>query len=114
MGLFQGNYTRRLAKRLIFGQSSNTEAERVMIEKLKTVCVYEFSSKIKRMYEDIKNSACQQEKFNKISIYQIHSKLPYKIIPRFMKKNIRIEDLNGYTIIVTQIYVHVQHRKCTF
>jgi len=63
--LFQGNYTRRLAKRLIFGQSSNTEAERVMIEKLKTVCVYEFSSKIKRMYEDIKNSACQQEEFNK-------------------------------------------------
>ena len=26
---------------------------------------YEFSSKIKRMYEDIKNSACQQEEFNK-------------------------------------------------
>ena len=37
--ILSGNYTRRLAKRLIFGQSSNTEAERVMIEKLKTVCV---------------------------------------------------------------------------
>jgi hypothetical protein len=67
--LFQGNYTRRLAKRLIFGLSSNTESEGLMIDKLKTVCVYEFSSKIKRMYEDIKNSAIQQEEFDKDPTY---------------------------------------------
>jgi cullin 2 len=67
--LFQGNYTRRLAKRLIFGLSSNTESEGIMIDKLKTVCVYEFSSKIKRMYEDIKNSAIQQEEFDKDPAY---------------------------------------------
>ena len=36
-----------------------------MIEKLKSVCVYEFSSKIKRIYEDIKSSAAQQDEFNK-------------------------------------------------
>merc|ERR1711892_1111873 len=52
-------------KRLIFGHSSNADAELMMIEKLKSVCVYEFSSKIKRIYEDIKSSAAQQDEFNK-------------------------------------------------
>ena len=59
------HYQRRLVKRLIFGHSSNADAELLMIEKLKSVCVYEFSSKIKRIYEDIKSSAAQQDEFNK-------------------------------------------------
>ena len=58
------HYQRRLVKRLIFGHSASADAERMMIEKLKSVCVYEFSSKIKRIYEDIKQSAAQQEDFN--------------------------------------------------
>jgi len=63
--LFQANYTRRLAKRLIYGHSSSNDAERQMIEKLKGVCVYDFTSKIKRMYEDITKSVTQQEAYNK-------------------------------------------------
>ena len=63
--LLSEHYQRRLVKRLIFGHSSNADAELMMIEKLKSVCVYEFSSKIKRIYEDIKSSAAQQDEFNK-------------------------------------------------
>ena len=58
-----------------------------MIEKLKSVCVYEFSSKIKRIYEDIKQSAAQQEDFNQKyknngnrKFWRIFNGLPYTLI----------------------------------
>lgn len=62
--IFQTNYSRRLAKRLIYGHSSSIDAERSMIERLKEVCLYEFTSKIKRMYDDIINSQFQMTEYH--------------------------------------------------
>lgn len=43
-----------LAKRLIHSQSVSMDAEESMINKLKQACGYEFTSKLHRMFTDIK------------------------------------------------------------
>jgi len=63
--IFQTNYSRRLAKRLIYGHSTCIESERMMIGRLKEVCLYEFTSKIKRMYDDIILSQSQMGEYHK-------------------------------------------------
>ncbi|KAJ1327282.1 ferrochelatase [Batrachochytrium salamandrivorans] len=51
--VFQKFYSRSLAKRLIHSTSFSNDCERVMISRLKTVCGYEYTSKLQRMFTDI-------------------------------------------------------------
>lgn len=52
--VFQKFYAKMLAKRLIYSQSISMDAEEAMINKLKQACGYEFTSKLHRMFTDIK------------------------------------------------------------
>lgn len=52
--VFQKFYAKMLAKRLIHSQSVSMDAEEAMINKLKQACGYEFTSKLHRMFTDIK------------------------------------------------------------
>lgn len=68
--VFQKFYAKMLAKRLIHSQSVSMDSEEAMINKLKQACGYEFTSKLHRMFTDIKlsddlnnqfSSWCKQE-----------------------------------------------------
>lgn len=52
--VFQKFYSKMLAKRLIYSQYISLDAEETMINKLKVACGYEFTSKLHRMFTDIK------------------------------------------------------------
>lgn len=52
--IFQKFYSKMLAKRLIYCQYISLDAEEIMINKLKQACGYEFTSKLHRMFTDIK------------------------------------------------------------
>lgn len=52
--VFQKFYSKMLAKRLIYSQYISLDAEEAMINKLKVACGYEFTSKLHRMFTDIK------------------------------------------------------------
>ncbi|RWS21681.1 cullin-2-like protein, partial [Leptotrombidium deliense] len=54
--VFQKFYSKMLAKRLIHTQSVSMDAEEAMINKLKQACGHEFTSKLHRMFTDIKLS----------------------------------------------------------
>ena len=54
--VFQKFYAKMLAKRLIHSQSASMDAEETMINKLKAACGHEFTSKLHRMFTDIKVS----------------------------------------------------------
>ena len=54
--VFQKFYAKMLAKRLIHTQSVSMESEEAMINRLKNACGYEFTSKLHRMFTDIKLS----------------------------------------------------------
>ncbi|KAI1288072.1 Cullin-2 [Halotydeus destructor] len=54
--VFQKFYAKMLAKRLIHSQSISMDSEESMINKLKQACGYEFTSKLHRMFTDIKLS----------------------------------------------------------
>ena len=54
--VFQKFYAKMFAKRLIHSQSVSMESEESMINKLKNACGYEFTSKLHRMFTDIKLS----------------------------------------------------------
>lgn len=54
--IFQKFYSKMLAKRLIYSQYISLDAEEMMINKLKQACGYEFTSKLHRMFTDIKVS----------------------------------------------------------
>ncbi|RTG91239.1 cullin 2 [Schistosoma bovis] len=62
--LFQKYYQRMLCKRLVFNYSSMLELEESMINQLKTVCGYEFTSKFQRMFNDVQLSPELNRKFN--------------------------------------------------
>lgn len=53
-----------LCKRLVFNYSSLLELEESMINQLKTVCGYEFTSKFQRMFNDVQLSPELNRKFN--------------------------------------------------
>lgn len=52
--IFQKCYSKMLAKRLIHSQCISMENEELMIQKIKSVCGYEFTSKLQRMFTDVK------------------------------------------------------------
>lgn len=52
--IFQKCYSKMLAKRLIHSQCISMENEECMIQKIKSVCGYEFTSKLQRMFTDVK------------------------------------------------------------
>ncbi|XP_039265598.2 cullin-2-like [Styela clava] len=62
--LFQKFYSRNLAKRLIHGLCSSMYTEESMINRLKSVCGYDFTSKLHRMYNDMRLSADLNTKFS--------------------------------------------------
>ncbi|XP_050388623.1 cullin-2 [Patella vulgata] len=51
--VFQRFYSRMLAKRLIYSQSTSMDAEESLINRLKQACGYEFTNKLHRMFNDI-------------------------------------------------------------
>lgn len=53
--VFQKFYAKMLAKRLIYAQYMSLDMEEMMINKLKQACGYEFTSKLHRMFTDIKS-----------------------------------------------------------
>lgn len=63
--VFQKFYSKMLAKRLIYTQYISLDAEETMINKLKVACGYEFTSKLHRMFTDIKG------KFSLFTIFVI-------------------------------------------
>jgi cullin 2 len=62
--VFQKFYAKMLAKRLIHSQSVSMDSEEAMINKLKQACGYEFTSKLHRMFTDIKLSDDQNSNFS--------------------------------------------------
>ncbi|XP_018008154.1 cullin-2 [Hyalella azteca] len=62
--VFQKFYSRHLAKRLIHQQSVSMDLEESMINKLKSACGYEFTSKLHRMFTDMTLSESQNQKFS--------------------------------------------------
>ena len=62
--VFQKFYAKMLAKRLIHSQSVSMDSEESMINKLKQACGYEFTSKLHRMFTDIKLSEDLNQQFN--------------------------------------------------
>lgn len=53
---FETHYRRLLAKRLIHGTSSSTEAEETVIQRLQSENSMEYTSKITRMFQDVRSS----------------------------------------------------------
>ncbi|RWS10417.1 cullin-2-like protein [Dinothrombium tinctorium] len=62
--VFQKFYAKMLAKRLIHTQSVSMDLEESMINKLKQACGHEFTSKLHRMFTDIKVSEDLNNSFN--------------------------------------------------
>ena len=63
MAIFFQFYSRALAKRLISGICV-MEMEEIMINRLKDVCGYEFTSKLHSMFTDVRLSAEHTKKFH--------------------------------------------------
>lgn len=61
--VFQTFYSKQLARRLIHGNSASEDLEGQMIGKLKSICGYEYTSKLQRMFTDITLSRDLVDKF---------------------------------------------------
>merc|ERR1719421_1196375 len=61
--VFEKYYKQHLAKRLLSGRSVSDDVERSMIQKLKTECGYQYTSKLEGMFMDMKVSVDTQEAF---------------------------------------------------
>lgn len=61
--VFEKYYKQHLAKRLLLNRSVSDDAERSMIQKLKTECGYQFTSKLEGMFTDMKVSADTMDSF---------------------------------------------------
>lgn len=61
--VFEKYYKQHLAKRLLLNRSVSDDAERSMIQKLKTECGYQFTSKLEGMFTDMKLSADTMDSF---------------------------------------------------
>lgn len=62
--VFQKFYAKMLAKRLIHSQSVSMDSEESMINKLKQACGHEFTSKLHRMFTDVKISNDLNDSFS--------------------------------------------------
>ena len=62
--VFQKFYSKMLGKRLIHSLSVSMDSEESMINKLKQACGHEFTSKIHRMFQDIRVSGDLIKQFN--------------------------------------------------
>eukprot|EP00871_Galdieria_phlegrea_P002503 jgi/Galph1/3253/GphlegSOOS_G1926.1 len=62
--VFERYYKQHLAKRLLFGKNFSEDIERIFIEKLKSECGYQFTSKLEGMFTDMKTSAEEVEAFH--------------------------------------------------
>ena len=51
--VFEAFYKKDLAKRLLLGKSSSTDAEKTMITKLKAECGSQFTNKLEGMFKDV-------------------------------------------------------------
>ncbi|KAI8904367.1 Cullin [Gorgonomyces haynaldii] len=67
--IFQKFYSRFLAKRLIHGNSVSNDIELSVITHMKSICGYEYTSKLQRMYTDISLS---EELVNQFQNQQFH------------------------------------------
>jgi cullin 1 len=63
--VFQKFYSKMLAKRLVFDTSVSEDAETNMITKLKEACGFEYTSKLSRMFTDMRLSKDINEIFSK-------------------------------------------------
>ncbi|KAJ1331761.1 cullin 1 [Microdochium nivale] len=54
--VFQGFYSKMLARRLVHSNSSSDDAETSMISKLKEACGFEYTNKLQRMFQDMQTS----------------------------------------------------------
>ncbi|CAJ0581356.1 unnamed protein product, partial [Mesorhabditis spiculigera] len=61
--VFQQFYTKLLSKRLIHNLSSSDSAESSMISKLKSMCGFEYTNKLQRMFSDTELSKDTTDKF---------------------------------------------------
>eukprot|EP01094_Clydonella_sp_ATCC50884_P019754 TRINITY_DN3932_c0_g1_i2.p1 TRINITY_DN3932_c0_g1~~TRINITY_DN3932_c0_g1_i2.p1 ORF type:complete len:758 (-),score=242.09 TRINITY_DN3932_c0_g1_i2:202-2475(-) len=61
--VFMSFYSKRLAHRLINNTFASEDLERIMIEKLKSACGFEYTAKLQRMFQDISLSRDINEDF---------------------------------------------------
>lgn len=54
--VFEAFYKKDLAKRLLLGKSASTDAEKNMVQKLKTECGSQFTNKLEGMFKDVDTS----------------------------------------------------------
>ncbi|XP_055348786.1 cullin-1-like isoform X2 [Paramacrobiotus metropolitanus] len=74
--VFQKYYTRMLAKRLVHGLSASDDLEGAMISKLRTLCGFEYTIKLQRMFQDVSLSKDLNEEFKHSPD---HKRLPEKL-----------------------------------
>ncbi|KAK0421218.1 hypothetical protein QR680_015120 [Steinernema hermaphroditum] len=76
--IFQKYYTKMLAKRLTTEMSASDDAEGRMISKLKTMCGFEYTNNLQRMFTDVGLSRDLNEKFHeKIATGQVFLKCDF-------------------------------------
>ena len=63
--IFQKFYSKMLAKRLVHGLSASEDNESSMLQKLKQMCGFEYTSKLQRMYNDTTVSKDITDRFKK-------------------------------------------------
>lgn len=71
-------YKQHLAKRLLNHRSMSSEAERLMLAKLKGECGYQYTTKLEGMFSDIKFSRGTTEKYN-----ACRKRAPHEYSPSF-------------------------------
>lgn len=71
--VFQKFYSRLLAKRLIYAQSTSLETEANVISRLKETCGVEYTSKLQRMFTDMRLSEELTKEFVQKNNLAIHT-----------------------------------------
>lgn len=78
--VFQKNYSKLLAKRLIHNTSLSEEAEELMISKLKQCCGYEYTSKLQQMFTDMRLSLALNSKFGQTEVGGVAASNGFKVL----------------------------------
>lgn len=68
--IFEGFYKSSLAKRLLDNKLTNSDAEKLVIAKLKEECGFMFTSKLETMFKDINVSETNMEAFLSSAVSQ--------------------------------------------
>ena len=66
--VFARQFSRHLANRLVSGSSVSDDAEQSMIEKLKSNCGFEYTSKFQKMFTDVNLSKKLSDEFKNPSV----------------------------------------------